>query len=126
MSNIRLSPKHGLNPSLLVCPICGKENGEIALLGRINDETRHADIEAPKYMIGKNPCKDCKELLDKGCKFLLETEDMAIRGEKKRTGRYMVLRPEALPDFPHQIALCEHTLYEQLLEQGKDENTRIV
>ena len=30
--SLRLSKEHGLNPSLLVCPICGKDVG-IALLG---------------------------------------------------------------------------------------------
>lgn len=120
MSKRTLSPKYGLNPSMLVCPICGEPTGEIALLGRINDETRHADIKAPKYTIGKNPCDSCQKLLDEGCKFLLEVEDMAIRGEHKRTGRYMVLKPQALPEWPHQIAYCEQKLYEQLLEQGKE------
>ena len=118
MSRIILSPKHGLNPSMLVCPICG-EPTRVALLGRINDKTRHADIEAPRYMVGQDPCGACQKLLDEGNKFLLEVEDMAIRGEHKRTGRYMVLRPQALPDWPHQIAYCGHKLYEQLLEQGK-------
>jgi len=124
MGNIRLSPKYGVNPTMLVCPICGEPTGELALMGRINDETRKADIEAPKYSMGNNPCDKCQEWLDKGYKILLETEDIAIRGEKKRTGRFMVLKPESLPNFPHQIAYCEHTLYEQILEQGSNDGNK--
>ncbi len=123
MDNITLSPKYGVNPSMLVCPLCGNPTNEIALVGRINDKTRHADIEAPMYMLSQNPCDSCQKLLDDGNKFLLEVED----GETKnpiRTGRYMVLRPSALPDWPHQVAYCEHTLYENLLAQAVEiENT---
>lgn len=43
---ITLSKKHGLNPSITVCPICGKEEG-IALLGHIKE-----DKEAPRYIQG--------------------------------------------------------------------------
>ena len=124
MSGITLSPKHGLNPSMLVCPICGEPTNEIAFLGRINDKTRNADIEAPRYMIGQDPCKACQKLLDEGNKFLLEVEDMAIRGEHKRTGRYMVLRSQALPNWPHQISYCKHTDYEQFLKQANGTNEK--
>jgi hypothetical protein len=35
--SIRLSDKHGVNPSLTYCPQCGKEGDEILLLGRANE-----------------------------------------------------------------------------------------
>lgn len=41
---VTLSKKHGLNPSMTVCPICGKAEG-IALLGHIK-----GDEEAPRYI----------------------------------------------------------------------------
>lgn len=115
---ITLSPKHGLNPSLLVCPLCGKETNGLALFGRINDKTRHADIEAPRYVTDRKPCGECQKLLDEGCKFLLECDDDSPEKKPSRTGRYMVLRKEALPNWPHQVSFCPHTLYEQFLEQG--------
>lgn len=40
--NIILSEKHEVNPSITVCPICGKEIG-IALLGKLK-----GDEEAPR------------------------------------------------------------------------------
>lgn len=32
--SIKLSPNHGLNPSIIICPICGKDVS-IALFGRL-------------------------------------------------------------------------------------------
>lgn len=40
---ITLSKKYGLNPSMAVCPICGKAES-VALLGHIK-----GDEEAPRY-----------------------------------------------------------------------------
>ena len=53
MSNagIKLSPKHGLNPTIPVCFWCGEERNEVALLGRIGDGRKHEDFEAPRYMV---------------------------------------------------------------------------
>ena len=42
--SIKLSPKHGVNPTMLHCICCGETYG-IGFLGRIKGE---ADIEAPK------------------------------------------------------------------------------
>lgn len=39
---IRVSEKHGVNPSITICPICGKETS-IALLGKLK-----GDKEAPR------------------------------------------------------------------------------
>ena len=41
--SVRLSPKHGLNPSLVVCPICG-EPTSIALLGRLKKRCRSSSL----------------------------------------------------------------------------------
>ena len=49
---IRVSEKHGVNPSITICPICGKETG-IALLGKLK-----GDKEAPRRMLS-DPCDDC-------------------------------------------------------------------
>lgn len=42
---IRVSEKHGVNPSITICPICGKETG-IALLGKLK-----GDKEAPMSLM---------------------------------------------------------------------------
>ena len=60
---VKLSPKHGVNPTIPICFWCGKEKNEVALLGQINKE----DAEAPKRVImDYEPCEQCKELFSMG------------------------------------------------------------
>lgn len=49
--SIKLSPKHGVNPSILHCICCGKDYG-IAMLGKLK-----GDKEAPKDLY-QGLCKD--------------------------------------------------------------------
>ena len=56
--DIKLSPKHGLNPTIPVCFYCGEEKNEVALLGKIDKN----DSEAPmRCIINYEPCDKCKE-----------------------------------------------------------------
>jgi len=80
---IPLSEKHGLNPSLLVCPFCFRETNGLALVGRLPH-----DAEAPKYMIDQELCSECKELKEKG--FVLRE-----RNGEYLTGRLWVITHEA-------------------------------
>lgn len=57
--NIKLSPKHGVNPSLILCAICGKSTG-LALQGLLKN-----DAEAPRQVIDREPCDDCKKEIKK-------------------------------------------------------------
>ena len=60
---VKLSPKHGVNPTIPICFWCGKEKNEVALLGQINKE----DAEAPRRVImDYEPCEQCKELFSMG------------------------------------------------------------
>ena len=52
--SITLSPKHGVNPSIIICPICKKDTS-IALFGRLK-----GDAEAPKRIEGEL-CDECKK-----------------------------------------------------------------
>ena len=62
---IKISPQHGLNPTIPVCMFCGKEKNEVALLGKIGG--RNEDIEAPRNMIlDYEPCDECKEKIGDG------------------------------------------------------------
>lgn len=67
---IRVSEKYGLNPTMGICFFCGKETGEIALMGRMTNGKRGRackEIEAPKYsVLSYEPCDKCKEIMDKG------------------------------------------------------------
>ena len=61
--SVRISPKHGLNPTMAVCFFCGEHTGEIALLGKIGRN----DTEAPREaVISYEPCKACKDNMSKG------------------------------------------------------------
>ena len=85
--SITLSPKHGVNPSILHCQCCGKEYG-IGLAGRLKD-----DAEAPKdVMYGF--CDDCQKVIDQGGVMIVEVKDgEAERNSKNpyRTGRIVGL-----------------------------------
>ena len=66
--DITLSKKHGLNPSMVICPICGKEIG-IALLGKLK-----GDKEAPRKIIG-DLCDDCISKLGNDKIYILAIDD---------------------------------------------------
>ena len=53
--SITLSRKHGINPSLFLCPVC-KKDMYIALNGRLK-----GDVEAPRTIEGNELCPDCKK-----------------------------------------------------------------
>lgn len=103
MSNgIKLSPKYGVNPTIPICFWCGKERGEIALMGHIGDGRKHEDFEAPKYMvIDFEPCEECKKNMALGFTVMEATNspNSISRVEMQKgvypTGRFMVLKAEA-------------------------------
>lgn len=108
---INLSPKYGVNPSVLHCFICGKETG-LALLGKLKD-----DAEAPHDISNPNElCDDCKKALKKG-KFILEVEDNSKKDNLKRTGRYVCIKKDALPDIKSPICYMEHTVFSKLFNE---------
>lgn len=66
-NNVKLSPTHGVNPSIPICFWCGKEKNQVALLGKIDKK----DSEAPKRIImDYEPCNECKELFSKGIQVI--------------------------------------------------------
>ena len=115
MSNysITLSKKHGLNPSLTSCPICGKETGGIALMGRLKD-----DAEAPKHCVTSlfDLCDDCKARLDKA--VLIYEMD---RENNEPTGRYIFVPKDAIKvEVPKGIALMDINEFKQMFEDEID------
>lgn len=66
--DITLSKKHGLNPSMVICPICGKKES-IAILGHIK-----GDKEAPRKIIG-DLCDDCISKLGNDKIYILAIND---------------------------------------------------
>ena len=101
---ITLSPKHGVNPTLIRCFWCGGDMG-VALLGKLK-----GDAEAPREtVLNLEPCDKCKALFAKGVHAIEVSEDgsrfngnatFGIKGEDGAlhwpTGRYAVLKAEAV------------------------------
>ena len=70
---ITLSKKHGLNSSIMVCPICDKEES-IAILGHIK-----GNKEAPRYIQG-DICDECKaKVADNKCFVIAVGEDQCLK-----------------------------------------------
>ena len=91
---IPLHPKHGVNPTICQCIICGEGKNEIALLGNNYKE------QAPMLMLlDIVPCDKCQEkYLLKGT-LLVEAKEVYSMREKKNlprpTGNIMVIKDEA-------------------------------
>lgn len=99
--SIKLSPKHGVNPTIPLCFFCGEEKGEIALLGKIGK--RDEDIEAPMYMIlDYEPCDKCKENMKQGITLVGVTDKqpsdnrLPIQEGLYPTGAWCVMKEEAV------------------------------
>lgn len=109
--SIRISPKHGLNPSITTCFFCGKDTG-VALLGRMKD-----DAEAPHHIIvDYEPCDDCKAIMAQGITLLEATNtppapDMPpVQKNTWLTGRYMVIREPAFRNIINDPELAENII----------------
>jgi hypothetical protein len=81
--SIKLSEKHGVNPSITLCPICGKEFG-IALFGKLQN-----DEEAPKYTISYTPYEECIEKAGDNI-YIVEVDSK----QNKFLGRYILIPKE--------------------------------
>ena len=108
-NSIRLSPKHGANPSILHCVCCGKDYG-IAMLGKLkNDEEAPRDIQ-------QGLCNDCKGVIDKGGVMFIEVRDGETGDNPYRTGRIIGVSKEFKErnEIQHPVNYMEHSLFEQL------------
>ena len=78
MSGIRISPKHGVNPSMSRCYFCGGEKNELILTGMLP-----GDAEAPREAVwNTEPCDQCKEYMKQGV-IIISVRD----GEDERMAR---------------------------------------
>ena len=99
--SIKLSPNHGLNPSIIICPICGKDIS-IALFGRLK-----GDKEAPKKVKG-DLCDECK-------KKYIQILEVESETNRKPTGRYTYILKEAInANCPKGIAIMEKEEFTKL------------
>lgn len=131
MSNTKLfsiSEKHGLNPSLVRCFVCGELTNSIALMGRLKD-----DAEAPRERMTGELCDKCKELIEKqkGA-FILEVTDDTKEDEKNpyRTGRLVGISKEAKErwNIASPIVYMHKQLFSRMFDQylnNKEETSGI-
>ena len=100
---IKLSPKHGVNPTIPLCFWCGQEKNAIALMGHIGDGRKGEDIEAPRNMVlDYNPCDKCVERMNLGV-TRVEVVDIPPQENMPEfveghypTGRWGVIKPDAV------------------------------
>ena len=119
--SITISPKYGVNPSLLKCEVCGNDYG-VALLGKLK-----GDAEAPKY-IYQGLCNKCQGVVDQGGLLIIEVKDGESGDNPYRTGRMVGVSKEYKEglNIKDSIAYMEETVFsnlfnESLKDKEKDE-----
>ena len=95
---IKVSKKHGVNPTIPICAWCGKQRNEIALLGKLP-----GDAEAPKnVIIDYEPCDECKAQWEQGVAIIEVSRTPMTAGQPPiaegayPTGSVVVVKEEAL------------------------------
>lgn len=122
MSRIIVDKKYGVNPSVLQCPICGKEFG-LALFGTSWKDKEGKTAEAPhKVALPNQICDDCKNALDKGAYIFIEVKDGETGPNPYRLGGFVGITTEAakrmFPDIEGQVHYMEHTMFQQIFGEA--------
>jgi len=88
--SLRLSEKHGVNPAIPRCYLCGEDKNEVVLFGKLK-----GDVEAPRNpVIDQEPCTTCKGYMEMGI-ILISVRDE--EGDNPyRTGGWCVVKEVAL------------------------------
>jgi len=88
--SIKISPKHGLNPSVVKCYFCGGGHS-VVLFGRLK-----GDVEAPREVcVDRVPCDECEALMRQGV-LLISVRDGEQGEDPYRTGGWCVVKDDAL------------------------------
>ena len=104
---IEISPKYGANPTMPICFWCGKDTGDIALLGRIKKKgIGGSDVEAPRHMVlNYEPCENCKSMFNQG--VLIAEVYTSDKWKSSKYGKADPDRPEitkgAVPTGAHVV-----------------------
>lgn len=110
---LKLSPKHGVNPMLGQCPLCGGDTNELFLLGKLpNDEQAPRQGVVPHL---SEPCATCKDNMTKGI-MLIVCRDGSDQKNPFRTGQIFVINEKAaqrifnVEIIKHRAAFIEHSV----------------
>jgi len=109
--SIKVSEKHGVNPSVDHCAICGEAYG-VALFGRMKD-----DQEAPRSVCTGGLCDRCQKAKDKGAVFFIEVAGEEGLESKQRTGRLVGVTEDCVRRVI-QPKIQPKEMVEQVLEKG--------
>lgn len=104
--SIRLSPKHGVNPSLMQCFYCGGDVG-VALVGLMK-----GDRKAPhKAVYDMQPCDQCAHFMKDGV-ILIEVDEAKTTEKENpyRAGGWAVVKAEAIERMVTPPELRDHIL----------------
>lgn len=118
--SIEISPKYGVNPVIPLCFFCGEQKNEIALMGRIRNNQRGGDFEAPKNVIlDYVPCDCCREKFSHGV-LVIEVSQRPLPDGRPPisqgaypTGRFVVVKKGVL-DFNGDKCLMLDSEFEKL------------
>lgn len=105
--SIKLSPQHGVNPSLSTCFYCGGDKNELILPGRLK-----GDVEAPRKAVrNMEPCDQCKHFMERGV-ILIEVDEAKTtdRNNPYRAGGWCVIKDEAIARIITDAAMREQIL----------------
>lgn len=115
---IPISKEYGLNPSVLQCPICGKEHS-IALFGAGWKDKNGKTAEAPRVLVTPDSfCDDCLKVLQAGGAFFIEVRDGEAKKNPKnpyRTGRYIAVTKQYKDRVQcHPVQYMEQAMFEEI------------
>lgn len=107
--SIKVSEKHGLNPTLCQCFFCG-EVKHIALMGKLK-----GDVEAPhQCVMDYEPCDKCKEKMSLGV-TLIEVTHHSIDGRPSLTAE------NNIPVYPTgKFAVVKAEAFNRMLNNGQE------
>ena len=103
--DIKLSPKHGVNPSMGLCFYCNEPDGTIVLPGRLA-----GDAEAPRQAVWtREPCDKCKGYMAQGV-ILVQVRDGETGENPYRLGGWAVVKDDAIRRMVHPASLADQIL----------------
>lgn len=120
MEEITLSPKYGINPTLLKCFACGKDAG-IALLGKLKN-----DEEAPMEMTDQNIfCNNCQNVINQDGLLVISVRDCETGNNPFRTGKLVGITKEAkeriFKDIKTNVCYMEDSVFDKIFNISENE-----